>query len=156
MALSLPGIWIMVIYKKGDLFESTEDLIAHGCNCKGGFASGVAGMMAEKYPAARSSYMYKHRNEGWKLGDVDFAHQNRKIIANCATQDNFLPRDKCHADYNAIRVCMTKVLEYAKLRNLTIAIPKIGAGLAGGDWNLIETILEDVFKDYDISVYYLE
>jgi O-acetyl-ADP-ribose deacetylase (regulator of RNase III) len=36
------------------------------------------------------------------------------------------------------RVCSKK--------GLSIAIPKIGAGLAGGDWNLIEKILNKVFS----------
>ena len=77
-------------------------------------------------------------------------------MANCATQHRYLPRGVCHADYNAIRSCMVTVKDYAKLRNLTIAMPKIGAGLAGGDWGLIEQILNDVFQDFDVSVYFLD
>lgn len=36
---------------------------------------------------------------------------------------------------------------------MTIAIPKIGAGLAGGDWETIRPILEEVFNDYDLTIY---
>lgn len=146
----------MVKLQQGNLFEAKVDLLAHGCNCKGGFGSGVAKGMAHCHNKARYEYLYKHRTEGWKLGDVQFVSSGTKIIANCATQDNFLPRGECHADYNAIKVCMKKVKDYAKLRNLSIAIPKIGAGLAGGDWELIKAILDDVFQDYDCTVYYLE
>lgn len=146
----------MVKYQQGDLFKAEEELLAHGVNCKGAFGSGVAAGMTINYPETRTQHFYKHKSEGWKLGDVQFVSSKDKTIANCATQDNFLPRGVCHADYNAIKVCMTKVKEYAKLRNLRIAIPKIGAGLAGGDWELIELILNDVFLDYDCTVYYLE
>jgi O-acetyl-ADP-ribose deacetylase (regulator of RNase III) len=156
MGLRILDVWIMVKTVKGDLFQADEILLAHGVNCKGAFGSGVALGMLQKHVKARESYFDKHYNGCWKLGEVQFVASGNKIIANCATQKNFLPRGKCHADYNAIKICMRKVKDYARLRNLTVAIPKIGAGLAGGDWKLIEDILNDVFVDYDIVVYSLD
>lgn len=146
----------MISYVRGDLFEGNVELIAHGCNCQGAYGAGVAYAMSLKYPQARQAYIDKYVSEGWKLGDVQFVPQNGKIIANCATQDNYVSASQCLADYNAIKTCMSKVKEYAKLRNLSIGIPKIGAGLAGGNWAVIEMILNDVFQDYDCTVYYLE
>jgi len=147
----------MVKYIKGDLFESKEEVIAHGCNCRGGYGSGVARTMAYRYPKARNYYLEKYDEDGWKLGEVQFVPQwDGKVIANCATQDDFVPRGICHANYDAIRVCMERVKDYARSKGFGIAIPKIGAGLAGGDWTIIEGILNDVFSDYDITVYYLE
>jgi O-acetyl-ADP-ribose deacetylase (regulator of RNase III) len=156
----------MVNMVKGDVFSSNAHIIAHGCNCKGGFGSGVALAVAKRYPQVRNAYIRKFQTEGWRLGDVQFApiYDHRSIhklpttlvIANCATQKNYLPRGMCHADYDAIRTCMIAVKEYAKARKWTIALPKIGAGLAGGDWRTIKKILDEVFADYDCSVYYLE
>lgn len=147
----------MIKFVKGDLFDSKADILAHGVNCKGAFGSGVARTMAIKYPKARHYYLEKYDEEGWELGDVQFVNVvGGKVIANCATQDGFLPRDVCHADYEAIRSCMLQVKAFAKPNYRTIAIPKIGAGLAGGSWDIIEKILKEVFDDYDITVYYLE
>lgn len=147
----------MVKYIEGDLFETDCDLIAHGCNCRGGFGSGVAYTMAQTYPKARDYYLDKYEEDGWKLGDVQMVLQrDGKYIANCATQDAYLPRGVQHASYDAILECMQKVKRFAQLKGLSIAMPKIGAGLAGGDWNIIETILETVFVDYDVTVYYLK
>jgi O-acetyl-ADP-ribose deacetylase (regulator of RNase III) len=146
----------MIHYVNGDLFDTDAEIIAHGCNCRGGYGSGVAGIMAKKYPKARHYYLDKYDEEGWKLGDVQFVTQwNGKVIANCATQDAYYPRDRVHADYDAIKICMEKVKQFAKSKNMKIAIPKIGAGLAGGDWNKIVSILNDVFSDYDVTIYYL-
>lgn len=145
----------MLHYVKGDLFRADEEILAHGCNCKGGFGSGVAAGMAHNHRKARDQYLSKHNNEGWTLGDVQFVNSGRKWIANCATQEAYLPRGVQHADYDAIRICMLKVKDFAQKNSLRIAIPKIGAGLAGGDWNIIETILKEVFSDYDITVYTL-
>jgi len=141
---------------EGDVFASGANVIAHGCNTKGGFGSGVAGIMAKKHPSARTSYLSKYRTEEWQLGDVQFVLSTGVIIANCATQKDYLPRGKRHADYDAIRICMTKVKDFAKEYGYTIAIPKIGAGLAGGDWKIIKKILDEVFADYDCAVHYLE
>lgn len=146
----------MIVYKKGDLFQAPENILAHGCNCAGGFGSGIAGQIAIKYPMARFEYMKKYENEGWVLGDVQFSPQSdKKIIANCATQQKFFPRNVCHADYDAIRKALTEVKNVAKAAGSSIAMPKIGAGLAGGDWNIIKNILDEVFDDYDVTVYEL-
>jgi O-acetyl-ADP-ribose deacetylase (regulator of RNase III) len=147
----------MIKYVKGDLFGTDCDIIAHGCNCRGVMGSGVAALVRDKYPKAYSLYIEKDVEDGWALGDVQMVLQNDgKYIANCATQFHFLPRGMNHADYDAIRACMEKVKRFAQMKSLSIAIPKIGAGLAGGDWHTIEGILKEVFSDYDVTVYYLE
>jgi O-acetyl-ADP-ribose deacetylase (regulator of RNase III) len=147
----------MVKYKKGDVLKAEEDIIAHGVNCMGGFGSGVAGQIAKLYPRAKQYYFLKFNNKGWLPGEVEFISQyDDKIIANCATQGHYLPRGVCHADYSAIEYAMNQVKKYAQDHKLSIAAPKIGAGLAGGDWNIIEPILNKVFQDYDIAIYELE
>lgn len=145
----------MIKYVEGDLFEAAEDIIAHGCNCRNGYGSGVAYTMSQRYPKAKSLYHEKYDEEGWELGEVQFVLQNDgKYIANCATQDAFMPRGYRHVNYDSVEECMEKVKRFAKEKGLSIAIPKIGAGLAGGDWHTIEAILEHVFSDYDVTIYY--
>lgn len=146
----------MINYIRGDLFNSTADILAHGVNCRGGYGSGVAKAMANKYPKSKDMYLEKFEEDGWKLGDVQFVRVvGGKIIANCATQDKYWPRNVCNADYPAIRTCMHKVKEYAKAGGYSVAIPKIGAGLAGGDWNIISEIIAEAFSDYEVTVYEL-
>lgn len=148
----------MITYIKGDLFKTDCQIIAHGCNCMGGYGAGIAKIMAMKYPKSKYEYFQKHTNEGWKLGDVQFVPSNNKIIANCATQKSYgggAKYGKVYADYEAIKTCMEKIYQYSKENNLTVAIPKIGAGLAGGDWNKIEAIINSIFIDKEIKVYYI-
>lgn len=146
----------MIKYIQGDLFGTLSDIIAHGCNCRGVMGSGVAYIVRTKYPKAYEAYLDKYDEEGWKLGEVQFVPVvGGQIIANCATQKDFMPRTIRHANYPAIVHAMTTVKEYAKERGLSIAIPRIGAGLAGGEWSVIEKDLEAIFSDYDITVYYL-
>jgi hypothetical protein len=37
---------------------------------------------------------------------------------------------------------------------MSIAIPfNLGCGLAGGNWDTVDKIIEDVFDDYDVTIY---
>lgn len=146
----------MIILKQGDLMQAPEDIIAHGVNCRGVMGSGVARLIKEQYPKAYYAYMDKADWEGWRTGEMQVVlAPNGKWIANCATQDAYLPRGVCHADYDGIRDAMETLKSFAKAKGLSIAMPKIGAGLAGGDWNKIQAILAEVFNDYNVTVYYL-
>lgn len=135
----------MVRYVTGDVLSSDAYVIAHGCNTRGSFGAGVAYHVARKYPHVKQAYFTKNASEGWKLGDVQFVNvSSTQVIANCATQDRY-GGPGVHLDYEALETCMKKVKEFADGR--PVALPKIGAGLAGGDWNRIESIINRVFGD---------
>jgi hypothetical protein len=39
-----------------------------------------------------------------------------------------------------------------KFTGLRFGMPMIGAGLAGGDWDVIEEMINDIFVDEDITI----
>jgi len=164
------------------LEDDRIDIIAHGVNCAGGFGSGLAGQIAKKYPKVKQEYLKKY-NEGqeiyqpygWMLGDIQpvevqvpyecrYDNQGKstdikyttKYIINCATQREYGSDGTEYVNYDAIRDCMYAVKEFweSKLGG-GIAIPKIGSGLGGGDWEQIEDIILTVFEHENISVYVL-
>ncbi len=147
----------MIKYIVGDVLESNANVIAHGVNCVGGFGSGVAGQIANKYPLVRDYYLDQFENIGWKLGDVQYVPLAQdKLFANCATQKEYYPRDKRNCDYEAVAKVMEELNRFCRLNKFTLAIPKIGAGLAGGDWVIIETIINRTFGDQEVLVYTLD
>jgi len=148
----------MIEYVKGSVFDTDCDIIAHGCNCRGGFGKGVAYHMAKLHPRAKEWYLKKHKAGDWTLGDVQFLNSKDKIIANCATQDTYWQtgdKKEVLANYWAIRSCMVKLAYFADINRMTVAMPKIGAGLAGGDWDKIEKIINHEFGEIPIKVYVL-
>lgn len=146
----------MVKYVKGDLFDTDCDIIAYGVNCRDHFTIGIAALVSKYYPRAKSAYYEKYEQESWFLGDVQFVLQNDgKYVANCATQSNYGYSGDHNADYLVVRKCMEKVKIFAQYKNLSIAIPKIGCGGGGGDWDTVKNILEEVFADYNATIYYL-
>lgn len=57
--------------------------------------------------------------------------------------------------YDAIREGLERVAEFALSRGATIHMPRIGAGLAGGDWSVIERLVDEALSDrgLDVTVY---
>lgn len=147
----------MIKIVKGDLLTA-NGIIAHGVNCVGGFGSGVAGQIARQFPIVREFYLHKHNNGGWKLGEIQVVTIAPDLmIVNCATQEKFLPRDTVHCDYTAIGTVMHNLKHLSNVTGMKINLPKIGCGLAGGDWNKVSAIIDDVFwlNDKDITVWEL-
>lgn len=146
----------MIVYRKGDILASDEKVIAHGCNCSGGFGSGFAKAVAERYPQVKDSYLYRFNTVGWKLGDVQLigvGDGSGREIANCATQERYgKPSNGPYVSYPAIR----KVIkELVRSYPQGFAMPKIGAGLAGGNWDIISEIINEESGDVEVRVYEL-
>ena len=151
----------MIYVARGDILsdDNKSNVIAHGVNCVGGFGSGVAGAIARKYPHVRQAYLYKFKHDGWKLGDVQLVKiEPQKWIANCATQEDcgWGNKDVVYCNYAAIHDVFKKLSRHDP--KLTISCPKIGSGLANGNWPHIKDIIKNVFgahNEQKLTIYYL-
>lgn len=132
-----------------DILNAPHLYLAHGVNCRGIMDSGVA----TKYPWVKEGYIYyvESMQEFTNftptnlLGNVWFTGVPGKCVINCFTQESF------DVDYEAVRKCFEKIVEEG-VKDL--AIPRIGCGLAGGDWNIVREIINDVTRDKcDVMVY---
>lgn len=136
---------------KGNIFDTQCDVLCHGCNTKGAYGGGIAGQVRKRYPEAYYHYYQKYIIEGWRLGDVQLVRcKDGKIIANCATQDDF-GKSMVHADYPAIESCLMKLFEMCEGK-FSIATVKIGCGLAGGNWLIVEKIFEKCLAKYPKTI----
>lgn len=145
--------------------QADELIIAHGCNAKGIMGSGVAKAIKETYPQAYQKYADQYRSNGLPLGSIVWCYTKNKIIANCITQDAFGSDGKRYVDYDAISSTMEEIDQYflmLKANNfvsreeMKFAIPRIGAGLGGGDWEIISDIMNEVCQNTIPVVYDLE
>lgn len=141
----------MLKYIEGDLLKSEETFIIHGCNCWKVMGSGIAAQIRTKYPQAADADMNTAWGDRDKLGTYSSATGFtdgglKRIIINAYTQFDF-GTDKRNVDYEAIKEVFTKLCkDYPEIE--TFAMPKIGAGLARGDWPTIEKILDTVSANY--------
>ncbi len=139
---------------KGDLIqlalEGKFDVIIHGCNCYCEMGAGIAKSIKEHFPEAYDEDCRTRKGSHDKLGNISYVTVTRNnhsiMIVNGYTQFHYSgPRGK--ADYDAIWSVIRKVKE--TFSGQRIGYPKIGAGLAGGDWEIISKIIEEELDGED-------
>jgi O-acetyl-ADP-ribose deacetylase (regulator of RNase III) len=151
-------------YIKGDATEpiiigDKYSVICHCCNALGAWGKGFVVPLGQKYPIAREKYLkfIKMTKEENRLGSVSFAKATDNIIvANIIGQYYTYPKDgKIPLDYEALEKGFKFIIEIFKMHKmpLTVHMPKIGCGLAGGDWNRVEEIIKNTFINSNIEVY---
>lgn len=153
----------MIEYIKGDLLKSDCDVIIHGCNCFCTMGSGIAKSIKDMYPEAYASDCSTIRGDKTKLGTFTYVKIINKIqgkylyIVNAYTQYIYGRKEgEVYADYDAIRKVMIQINDFfADTHDIQfkIGMPKIGAGLARGDWNIISGIINEVFGSRKVYVY---
>ena len=158
----------MITYKTGNLLEADVDYIVHQVNCQGAMGSGIAKQIRAKWPHVYDEYKWflDCSKNVWNrpalgriqiiLEDPDKEVGKCRNIVNFFSQDHYLPRNVVNTDYNAFRSCCEELRTVA-LKHQIIGFPyKIGCGLAGGDWNIVESIINEVFADYNVEIYIYE
>lgn len=149
---------------KGDLIKLAEeghfDIIIHGCNCFHTMGSGIAFTLARKYPevpyADRRSTV---SGDISKLGDYTVApiykEDGRTLmfkVFNVYTQYHISRWGQDVFEYHAFQKFLSGLALNLKNayqhdgispKKLRIGFPMIGAGYAGGDWSLIESMIKD-------------
>jgi len=138
---------------EGDLISLAEegifDVIIHGCNCFCTMGSGIAKTIKSKYPQVYKADCETTRGDKVKLGSysaVTVGHQSAFVVVNAYTQYSFTRKD-IDVDYEAVRKIFSLIKQdFAGKR---IGYPLIGAGLAGGDWNIIEAIIKQELDGED-------
>lgn len=141
---------------QGDLLSAIEDIVGHQVNCQGVMGSGVAKALRETYPSLYPSY--KKYCEGKSpeelLGNCQIVGTGSKFVANIFGQLNYGRQKIRYTDYDALKNGLFELKNAAKKQGYTIALPyNIGCGLANGDWNIVERMIQEVFADYEVTLY---
>ncbi|EAC3423572.1 Appr-1-p processing protein [Listeria monocytogenes] len=97
---------------------------------------------------------YKDQND-FKLGEVQLIPVTDYIsICNMIGQKGTKTASKgAPIRYEAVESCLEKLSEIAKEQQASIHMPRIGCGLAGGKWEIIEPIIRKTLIANDIEVY---
>jgi O-acetyl-ADP-ribose deacetylase (regulator of RNase III) len=146
--------------EKGDLLalalDGRFDVIIHGCNCFCTMGGGIARVIQEEFPEAYAADLVTGKGDRNKLGDFSFAtvqRNNRELtIVNGYTQFHFHGAGVL-VDYQAVRSLFAKIKR--RLAGKLIGYPKIGAGLAGGDWKKLAVIIDEELagEDHTLVLY---
>ncbi len=124
---------LIALAKAGDF-----DVIVHGANCFCTMRKGIAKTISEVFPEALAVDLKTIKGDPNKLGTYSSATVGKLTIVNAYTQFDWRGKGR-KADYDAIK----RVFEHIAndFPNKRIGYPKIGAGLAGGDWQVIYPLI---------------
>jgi O-acetyl-ADP-ribose deacetylase (regulator of RNase III) len=151
-----------ITYKDGDALDTSEAsgpvIIAHICNDKGACGAGFVLAVSAKY--RRAELLYRAWSQGrrrpadpvFRLGQTQFAEVSQSpdvIIANMIGQTLGGPAP---IRYAALQDCLRRVRTEAQARGATVQMPRIGAGLAGGDWNRIAQLITEELTSHGVAV----
>lgn len=147
---------------KGDLIELAQqghyDAIVHGCNCFCTMGAGIAKQIKAEFRAAYLADCRSVKGDRAKLGhytSADFqihipgiANTRQLFVINAYTQFDYKGAG-VKVDYSAIEQVFRRInLDF---KGSHIGIPLIGAGLAGGNWSIIEKIIVNELTDCAIT-----
>jgi 5'-nucleotidase len=137
---------------EGDILELSkkQEVIAHGCNCQSKMGAGLAPKMAEKFGCDKFEMELMGPDKS-KLGKIDHKKVDGINIVNAYTQEGYGPGKQ--VDYDAIINCMRAINK--RFAGHTVSLPKIGAGLGGGDWDIIKDIIKRELVDCWVTIHYI-
>lgn len=147
-------------YLKGDASLPLEEhtLIIHVVNILGIWGEGFVLSLSKQFPLAKREYVkWSKDKETFELGEVQFVCVDQlkaTFVANMLAQHGVRKNDKdrtTYMDYDVLRLCLRKVARFALKNRLSIQMPKIGSGLARGDWREIEKIINEELIYYKIK-----
>lgn len=144
-----------IIYKKGNILKTDLKVIIHGCNARGVMGAGLAKQIRTLYPEVYNSYKDIYNTEGLILGSIYWVNTNDYLFGNAITQEKY-GIDSVQISYIAIQEIVQEINRVLPNLGLDkVALPKIGAGLGGGNWNTIEKIIESNLSKVQPVVYEL-
>jgi len=148
----------MLIYVDGDATRVNHGspgrkILAHIVNDRGAWGKGFVLAVSQRWPEARSHYLL--RAAQLAPGQVQFVSVAPGVqVANMVAQRGLLSARNAHPlDLTALATCLRRVAVQAKIQRASVHMPRIGTGLAGGDWAAeVEPLIRAAF-DPEIEVF---
>lgn len=138
----------MITFLKGNIFDSTCDILVNPVNTVGVMGAGLALKFKSRYPGMFQRYFDDCRAGLLHVGSVKLypVEFGTKFVACFPT--------KQHWKKPSEMIWLDAGLEDLKLKlhGRSCAIPRLGCGLGGLYWNDVRELINDVFLDSDEAI----
>jgi len=150
-------------YVSGDAaiasFGKSKKIIAQICNDKGRWGKGFVMAITDRWGKIPGK-MYRRwhkagKDSGFSLGAVQLVQLTPTLVlANMIGQSGIKKGSKgSPIRYEALDVALRSVAAHASIEKSSIHMPRIGVGLAGGEWSRVEETLQSIVQEHGIEVY---
>jgi hypothetical protein len=151
--------------KQGNMGSSV--VVPHVCNNIDLFGAGFAGALSAHYPIVKENYhllgkTFLKNNPGYvqyvkTIEDKNYGHC--LIFANMIAQNETISKNNSRPlNYYNLCQSMNDVSIFIKQKfkadqKIEIHAPKFGCGLAGGNWNFVQELIKDIWKEHKVFIY---
>lgn len=148
----------MIHYKIGNLLESEAEALVNTVNTIGVMGKGIALQFKNTFPNNFRVYQKACKNNEVQIGKLLITEEEslllgKKIIINFPTKTNW----RLPSEFSYIESGLIDLVREIKDRKIkSIAIPPLGAGNGGLDWNKVKLILEKHLSSVDCDIYIYE
>lgn len=137
----------MIHTVKGNLLDVTSGYIVHGCNSHGVMGAGVAFAIKNKWPEnfkVYEQFCWERRGTNFLGEGIVYCVSTHLSVCNLITQEN-TGMHRRQVNYAYLAKGFIRLFEHLEESNKFpfIHFPMIGAGLGGGDWDIISQIIDD-------------
>lgn len=144
----------MIIYITGDLLQSSAQALVNTVNCEGYMGKGIAYQFKLKYPEINKQYVKQCKKHEIVPGKLSSYTVDDKIIINFPTKDKW--REKSKMEFIATGLdALVKMINQLEIHS--IAIPPLGSGNGGLNWNDVKKVISEklmpISNDVNIYIY---
>ncbi len=133
----------MLLFKTGDILSEDMEAVVNAVNCVGVMGRGIALQFRNAYPANFKAYAIACGNREVEPGRM-FVHATNRLsrprwIINFPTKRHWRSRSRLE-DIQAGLEALASTIDLLGIRS--IAVPALGCGLGGLDWNEVRQRIE--------------
>ncbi len=140
----------MLQYKTGDILAEETDALVNTVNCRGVMGRGIALQFKHAFPDNFKAYAEACKRQEVQPGRMFVFDTGRltnpRYIINFPTKRHWRGKSRME-DIEAGLTALQDVIRERKIRSL--AIPPLGTGLGGLDWNEVRLRIEEALGDFN-------
>ncbi len=140
------------------MLESEAEALVNTVNTVGVMGKGIALQFKNMFPGNFKLYSNACKNRAVKVGQLLVTKEEallagKKIIINFPTKTDW----RLPSEYQYIEAGLTELVKVIKKEKIkSIAIPPLGSGNGGLDWNKVKQIMEKHLSDLDCEIHIYE
>ena len=140
----------MLQYKTGDILTEETEALVNTVNCVGAMGRGIALQFKNAFPDNFKAYAEACKRQEVQPGRMFVFDTGRltnpRYIINFPTKRHWRGKSRME-DIEAGLQALQEVIRERNIRSL--AVPPLGAGLGGLDWNEVRLRIEEALGDFD-------
>ncbi|WP_321539933.1 type II toxin-antitoxin system antitoxin DNA ADP-ribosyl glycohydrolase DarG [Flavobacterium piscinae] len=148
----------MIHFVTGNILDSQAQALVNTVNTMGVMGKGIALQFKKQFPNNYKIYKETCEQKALQVGQLliteeDAMFSGKKLIINFPTKTNW----RLPSEYSYIEAGLQELKKVIVDKNIqSIAIPPLGAGNGGLDWQRVKKMIIEVLKDVDCDIYLYE